>query len=256
MRRLVPILAVTLLFLQVTASRAATFAQFIQQNKTATGFVLNGGTAGLGTLSQEGSSLPIFFQFGAFANSSLLNKNINATLTLKATTSDNATPGPTPTQDFNHVTWVITANGTQVINGVTIANGANLLTGTSGYMTGTANVGGTISGAANGNSATFSGSDVNTGDPSFFNTVTYTSDFINFTGATNKAYAYAFSSVNPMYFVDGTFPNQFIGSFTAQGAGTFSAVLTAVPEPGSISLAMSLCCGGGLFFWRRRRSRA
>jgi len=258
MRKLmVPAMAIGLLVGQLSASHATTFAQFIQANATP-GFVLTGGTTGSGTLANTPSAgTPIIFQFKDLAASSLLNQNVDAMLTLTGTTSDNARQsGSNAQQDYNLVTFHLTAVADAHNAALGIAGGANLLTGTSG-MSGFN--GGTLSGATGGNSATFAGSDVSTGAPAFFNTVTYSSDFINFSGVTGKAYAYSFSAVNPMYFLDGTFPNFFIRSFTASGTGTFSSNAggpAPVPEPGTLAMFVGMGISGGLLTLRRRRARA
>lgn len=251
---LVPLMAAGLLLGQMSASRAITFAQFIQAG-AAPGFQLIGGTAGTGHLSNMGSNVPIVFQFKQFAAGSLLNTNIDAVLTLDATASDNGRPsGSNAQQDFHLVTWHLTAINSARNTALGIAAGANLLSGTSGLTT---NNGGTLSGAQGGSSATFGGSDVTTGSPLFFNAVAFTSDFMNFGNASDKAYAYSFSAVNPMFFLDGTFPDFFLRSFNAAGTGTFSFTpgTGAVPEPGALAMFVGMGISGGLLGLTRRRRR-
>lgn len=253
---MVPLMAIGLAAGQISVSHAQTFAQFIQANATP-GFTLTGGTTGSGTLAVTPSSgIPIVFQFKDLAAANLLNTNITAMLTMTATSSDDARQsGSNAQQDFNSVKWTIVATSSAGNTALGIASGANLLTGTSG-MTGFN--GGTLSGATGGNSATFAGSDVSTGSPSFFNTVAFASSFINFSGATNKAYAYSFTSVNPIYFLDGTFPDFFIRTFSANGTGTFSEQLPGpppVPEPGTLAMFIGMGVSGGMLGLRRRRVR-
>jgi hypothetical protein len=240
---------------QLSVTRAATFAQFIQAGSSP-GFALSGSSSSnTGTLSDINGT-PLVFQFKSFAAGSLLNTNIDAVITLHATESDaGRQSGSSAQQDFNNVSWSIVATNSARNTALGISAGANLLSGTSGT---TGFNGGTLSGSVGGDSATFNGSDVTSGSPLFFNTVSFSSDFINFANATNKAYAYSFTSVNPMYFLDGAFPDYFIRDFTANGTGTFSAINgpSNVPEPGTWAMFVGMGVSGGIFGLRRRRMRA
>lgn len=252
-----PLMTLGFLASCVTASQAAsvTFASYQQQSPSTTGFTLSGASSG-GTLRATdggpGGSLPVLFTFGALAPNSLINQQVLANLTFTAATSGTAAPtqgGQGSSQPFNTVTFQFTSASNQTINGQAVAAGANLLTGTSGFSTGP---GGTLAGTNNGTSATFSGSDVTAGSPLFFNTVTFTSQFITFTPGQN-AFAYSFSGVNPSFTTGGTFPAQFINSFTASSTGTFST--SAVPEPGSVALLVGMGVTGASFLARRRRAK-
>jgi hypothetical protein len=178
--------------------------------------------------------------------------NISGVITLSAIA--NGTPalgGANPSQQFETTHFTFTTTSAQTVGGVLIPSGANLLTGTatpSGFVL----VASTLSGPDNGSSATFSGSDV-TPPPGFANMVTYTSDYLNFTGATENAYAYSFTNVTPFYSIGGSFPFQFINPFTAAGTGTFSA--NAVAEPNGIVMMAGMGLCGSLLAFRRMRRR-
>ena len=83
-------------------------------------------------------------------------------------------------------------------------------------------------------------------------TVIFTSDFIDFTGALSKNMISSFTSVNPRFLKD--LVSQFYVSHTAQGAGTFSA--QAVPEPGTIACALTGVAFAGVALIRRRMAKS
>ena len=82
-----------------------------------------------------------------------------------------------------------------------------------------------LTGGIEGNASTSFGSD----PPQ---TVTFTSDFIDFGSTASRAYSVGYTSVVPSLHVGG---NGFLQNFTAAGAGTFSADFV-VPEPTSFLL--------------------
>jgi hypothetical protein len=103
------------------------------------------------------------------------------------------------------------------------AAGSNLLTATYG--------GGAIFGQRNGSSGSFSASTAG-GD-----TVTYTSDFLNFTNVAASDFAISLTSVaSPFQAVPSSgIPNRALRAFRGVASGTFSSdpapIVTAIPEP-------------------------
>jgi len=251
---LIPLVAGSLLLGSVMMSNAGTFAQFIEQTG-GNAFSFTGGNAG--TLSTTNTL--VFFQFKSTGGITTLqptpfDANISGRLTFSAIANGtSATAGSNPSQQFGTTSFTFTSAANQVVGGILIPAGTNLLTGTvtpSGFPL----VAGTLSGPNGGSSATYSGSDVNP-PPGFANNVTFSSAYLNFTGSFNDAYAYSFSSVSPFFSLGGAFPFQFINRFTAAGSGTFSS--DVVPEPGSIALlaGMGITFGGIAFSRRRRRNK-
>jgi len=229
---------------------AGTFAQFSQQSG-GNAFTLTGPVSPGQVLST--TATPVFFNFLAapgnptFTSPVPLSMDISAVLTLSATSSTPVLPGPTPQESFNNVSFSFTTTTNQTVGGFFIPAGTNLLTGSSVAIG--APISATLSGVNASNSATFSGGDVGV-PPALTNVVTFSSAYINFAGATNKAYAYSFSSVF-MNFSAG--PTGII-PFTAAGTGTFSAN-SGVPEPGAVAMLAGLGVTGSLFAFRRLRRR-
>ncbi len=126
---------------------------------------------------------------------------------------------------------------TTVLNGHAITTGANLLSATffdNGDITGKKN--GTAGSIF---ASTESGS-----------TITYTSDFLNFTGSTVRDLAYTLNAVKPGF---GFAAGSALNSFTAAETGEFA--YTAVPEPATWTISIM---GFGLLgaTLRRRRPQA
>lgn len=184
--------------------------------------------------------------------SGLIDQSINAKINFSATA--NGTPvmtaGSLASQDFQAFTASITANGAQTVNGVSIADGANLLTLT--VTTPTNTVFPTLSGNTSSNSATFSFSD-SPATTAASERVTFSSHYIDFANFSvkSKGGSLSFSSATPPFTVSGGA----INPFTASGAGTFSAQFDAVPEPGVTALLSSLGVCGTLFGVNRLRRR-
>jgi len=247
---------------------AGTFAQFIQQGG-GNGFSLTApsspGPPPTGQLLST-TALPIVFQYkgspdGPIA-SAPLNVDIFGTLTFTTSSVGGAIPSGTQAiEAFAPVSFSFTATG-QTIGTFVIPAGANLLTGTTTFFSPpppppAVNGFNALSGTLGASSASFSGSDVNInmfGNPTapIAQRVNYSSTYINFNTAFNKAFAYSFSSVQPIYGISGPPPGGFINPFTAAGSGTFSAV---VPEPGAIAMLASLGVTGSLLVGRRLRRR-
>ena len=89
-----------------------------------------------------------------------------------------------------------------------------------------------------------------TSDPP--NTLTYTSDFIDFSSAVSKSRSISFTSATPSFVVA---PDGILQSFTAAGTGTFAVdyvAATSVPEPTTVALLGIGFIGAGM---ARRRMR-
>jgi len=244
---------------------AGTFAQFIQQAGNNAFSLTAPSSLGPPPTGQVLSTtgLPVFFQFknspdGPIA-SAPLNVDIAAILTFTTSSVGGAIPSGTQAiEAFAPVTFSFIAVGQPGV-----AAGSNLLTGTTTFFSPpppppAVNGFNALAGTLGASSATFSGSDVNinmAGNPTapIAQRVNYSSAYIDFTSAFNKAFAYSFSSVQPIYSVSGPPPGGFINPFTASGTGTFSAV--AVPEPGAVAMLAGLGVTGSLFACRRLRRR-
>ncbi len=259
-RSLISTLAGGLFLASMTACNAVTFAQFVEAQPTTGTFenVANGTSPDVLQSSNPAGtagSIPVvfYFQGGTTKSGTPINVPIDGILTLTSTASDSAIQtGANVQQDFNGVSFTITAANTANNTSHGIAAGSLLLGATSGMGT---TVGGTLSGALGGNSATFSGSDLPSGSALGANTVTFSSNYLDFTSAMNKAFAYSFSNVVPILGLGGNFPFQYINAFTSEGTGTFSSDFAPppVPEPGSVALFVGLGVSGAMFQFRRRR---
>jgi hypothetical protein len=255
----------------VLPASAGTFAQFIQQVGNNAFSLTAPSSLGPPPTGQvlSATGLPVFFQFknspdGPIA-SAPLNTDILATLTFTTTSVSGAIPvgANQAIEQFSPVSFSFIATG-QTIGSFVIPAGTNLLTGTTTFFSPpppppVVNGFNSLSGTLGGSSATFSGSDVNinqAGNPTapIAQRVNYSSAYIDFTTAFNKAFAYSFSSVQPIYSVSGPPPGGFINPFTASGSGTFSAV-QAVPEPSAVAMLAGLGVTGSLFAFRRLRRR-
>ena len=101
----------------------------------------------------------------------------------------------------------------------------------------------------NGGSTSSLGADVALGD-----TVTYTSDFINFgaLNTTNENTSLTYTSILPMFIKSAV--TGFFVPFTAYGTGSFAAA-TAVPEPTTMAGALGGLALAGLAVIRRRSTK-
>jgi hypothetical protein len=201
--------------------------------------------------------VPVIFHYEIANGTGLVNTNIAATLNLTATSgatvanSINLPPVVTELETpLDNLVMTITANSP--INGK-----SNLLT-----VTGT----GTLSGIQ------FDTVGNANGDISFGDSVTFSSDFVDFSTATTENWNIALSSITPQLdytplappvvpslvgdhvtadVVQGT-PSGSLNSFTAAGDGTFAANFAPVPEPASLAI---LGLGGvGLLLKKRKKA--
>lgn len=187
-----------------------TFGQMTEQTPVGQDFVLtnNGSSETFSGTSQ------VFFTFSGVSGAPTGQQSATLNFSFTSTATDSLVSTNLSEGGFVG-TFSITLNS--AVNGKT-----NALSGSLG-----ADDGATLSGKNGGNSGTFSDST----PPA--DAVVYTSDFINFTGATNEAFAFSLSSVNPA-FMDNSGR---IASFNSAGTGTFSySPASPTPEPGSMLL--------------------
>jgi len=259
-----PLLGASLLAGSLLSANGATFAQ-INQSGTSSKIYQLTGTGSTQSFGTAGTVKGLNFDFQPIdpsdpyplnpADLSLQGVEIKATELITSSQSGIGTSSAgNASENFHDITITIKANGAQTFGAITIPDGANLLTVTSGFVTGASNKGGTLTGAitSHGGAPTFSGADVS-GTPTIFdNVVTFSSSYIDFTGALDKGYSYGLSNATPNFSLHTGFPS-YINKFSAQGLGTFSA--TFVPEPGSMSLLAGLATSGlaAKCLLRRRR---
>jgi hypothetical protein len=219
-----------------------TFAQFIQQSVSQQDFVYanNGPNATFGSAS---AGIPIFLLVtDGFAPSLPQVEPAHLFLTSSTTTS---TLLPVPPDQFMRQHFPAAANMLQVVLDKPVDGKTNFLTVSfsDGFLSG--RLGSTL--------ASLKASDADSANPS---KVSFSSDFIDFSGATEHGLSLSFSSVVSM---DGTgnlqlADNGFFKSFTSSGTGTFDFA-APVPEPSGLFLAAFGLLGVlGLAWQRRRRS--
>ncbi len=173
--------------------------------------------------------------------------NINALWTMSGTVTNTVATiaGNTLNQANLAGTFSFVNVNAITIGSRTFAAGSNLLSGTFNSAQ--------LSGTRSGNSAGISGS-----TPPV-NSVSYTSDFLDFDNTAQRNFALSLTSVNPVLNSAGSgtpfVPSSAINSFRASAGGSFSSdpapVVTAVPEPGT--WAMMIAGMGLVGFARRRR---
>ena len=208
-------LAALALALQASAQASpTTFAQFTQA-APGTPFALNNAVS-FGQAGIQGSSTQVYFNFtGASGQSTVVH---NATLLLQAATS---VPATSATLGGNtYLDQSINANN-DVLTIIDNNTGKTLLS-----LTFT----GDIVGKQNDTSASLSGSN----DPvAGGNTVTYSSQFVNFAPGVNS-YLLGLTSISPSLSIG---PGGFLNSFTSSITGSFAGTtLAAVPEPVSVAM--------------------
>jgi hypothetical protein len=208
--------------LQVAQAQSSTFAQFQQRNAQVQGFIFSNNTenATLQT-NTAGTGLPISFRYSVPGINPALAVFQDATLYMLAVTNTPAEPGAPPNgirQNFQTVTIQIFRDATNppAPAGSCINSCTNLLTAT--VTTGFPGLNGDLGDSA----ASFLAS-----TPS--ENVTFTSDFLIFTGTSQRNFGLSFSSVTPALAIGAS---GFLRSFTAAGTGTFAS--TPAPCPVSV----------------------
>jgi hypothetical protein len=195
-------------------------------NQTLTFF--NNGT--LSTFGTTSASVPVFFTYKIVNDYGGINVSIPATMTITSSVTGGAGGY---NQQINNVQMSITAN--TAVNGKT-----NLLsmTNSTGRLADPF-LGG--SGAANFLGSTSSGS-----------VVGFSSDFLNFSNTTARAFNFALNSVTPVTNVNA---NGYMDTFISSGVGNFAsnpAPFAVVPEPGTLGLLALPALAIGLRLRRRR----
>jgi hypothetical protein len=211
----------------VARADVVTFAQFNEQRVSEQDFgYTNQSTSA--TFNSVGQGIPIYLSItSGFAPS--LDRLQSAHLFLTSSTSV-ATMPQLPPDDVARQHFIGTANGIQILLDTPVNGKRDFLTVTFSD--------GLLSGRLNGTEASLKTSDTDGGNPS----VSFVSDFIDFTSAIEHGFSLSFSSVNSSagggYLQMGD--NGFFRSFTASGTGTFDTAFPAaapVPEPSSLVFA-------------------
>ncbi|MGC4047836.1 MAG: PEP-CTERM sorting domain-containing protein [Armatimonas sp.] len=180
------------------------------------------------TFGLTSASIPVTFRYKIANGYGGIDQNIDATMTLTSLVSGG--PGGFD-QGIGDIQLSITAN--TPINGQT-----NLLSmGATGRLTS----------QAGSDIANFGGNTRN----NFI--VGFSSDFLDFTNTTDRAFNFALNSLNPPAGLNG---NGYMNTWNATGLGNFAtipAAQTTVPEPATLAL-LGLAAIPGVVALRRRRS--
>ncbi len=211
-----------------------TFAQFTQAAGQGNPFVLTDNT----TSATLTASTQVNFEF-LILGPGLPIDDQRATLSLTTSTTAPAVTVPTT----NGVNIEQPFNGGLTLSIIRNSDGANLLSATSNTAT--------LGGQQNARSAGLQASTNSTDN------VVFTSQFLNFSRSQERALALAFSSLLTRGTNGGlTLTGLFVDSFTASGAGTFSADnINVIPEPASmVMMGLGLAAIPGLAIARRKRA--
>ena len=197
------------------ASAITAFASFIPANSTPN-IAYTGAPAGAGTLTSAGA--PVTFRF--LDDSGMGGTDFGATLGLNIVTTNGSVVagGTLGVLPVSSGTIRFTALGPITFNGAT---GTNLLTAVFS--------GGFVTGQIGGSTASYANS-----EPP--RTVTFTSDFLDFSQTTARDLSLAINAINPLIDANAIFGG--IADFTGTVSGNFGAEGVigspgAVPEPGS-----------------------
>ena len=211
-----------------------TFAQFTQAAGQGNPFVLtDNATSATMTASTQVKLEFLILGPGLPLDDQRATLSLTASATAPAVTVP-ATNGINIEQPFN---------GGLTLSIIRNSDGANLLTAT----TNMARLGGEQGSRAAGLSSSTDGND----------NLVFTSSFINFSQSTQRTLALAFSSLITAGTNAGlTLTGAFVDSFTAAGAGTFSADnISIIPEPASmVMMGLGLAAIPGLLIARRKRT--
>ncbi len=221
-------------------AQTVTFATFQQVNLSSTPFVFtNSGTSGTFTTA----ATAVKFNFSGISGiaGTDLSGTQNATITITATTSTAVSGTGSAANPFNQVIDFGTITITRT-TAATEGNGSRTNLLTVNFSDSPASING-----RNG-SGSFGGSDP---------TVTFTSDFMDFSATTARDFAIALTSITPALAKSGSF----LRSFQATGSGQFDSDptpgglgSTSAPELNSMTLmGVALLCGAAAWGWRRLR---
>lgn len=226
------LIAATGLTLATPVFAITAFASFIPDNSVPN-IEFTGTGAGAGTLTS--TAAPVTFRF--LDSLGLGNTSFSALLNLAITTTDGSVVagGTLGVLPVSSGTISFTSLGPVMFNGQT---GTNLLTATfsGGFVTGQ-----------------IGGSTANYGNSEPPRTVTFTSDFLDFSSSTARDLALAIAAINPLLDADSVFGG--VANFSGTVAGNFGVdgsvgIPGAIPEPGTWLLMVA---GFGLIGSAMRR---
>jgi hypothetical protein len=219
-----------------------TFAQFTQQMVSDPGFLYanNGTNAGFNSLA---GGIPILLTIAdGFAPG--LDRVESARLVLSSSTTAAAIP-PMPPDQFTQQHFTGATNVLQILLATPVDGKTNFLTATFTDAL--------FSGRLNSSVASLK---TNAGSGSGALQMSFTSDFLAFTDATELGLSLSFSSLLSS---DGSGglqmgDNGFLKSFTASGTGTFDTLVAPIAEPPSLVLATIALLGLLRLAWKARRT--
>jgi len=213
------------------AYAAETFAQVMQNDQTDTLFLTNNGD-GTGSLQSYAGSI-VAFGFPTSLNPFLQSQDayftLNADITQPAMSMSGVFVQPVSSGDFSFIR-------TTPLGGL-----SNLLTV---HFTNAV-----LTGLANGTTPSFLGS-----QPGGSATVSFTSDFLDFSGSNDRGFSFSLSGVNPALTLGaGGVLNSFSGDTTATFSVDAARQTGGIPEPSSWMLLIFGFGGAGALLRARRR---
>jgi hypothetical protein len=233
-------LAGAILLTPMTANaQLSTFAQFRQVTNNRPFIFTN---AGSGSTFSLISTLVNFTFLVENGYGSGIGDSVNAHMTITSTVDATVTAtGTAPNRNFEQpMTSIII----QFIADTPVNGNTNLLTIVAGA--GATSSGGLLTGREGRSTGNFDGSEM----PGNGDSITMTSDFLNFASTTQRDYSISLNAVTP---VIGLNANGYLNNFSANATGTFSSdpPPAMIPEPSTLALVVLT----GISLLTRRRCR-